>query len=189
MRTHVDLHALRLSSIGSTRSARRRVKRGRRPQLMVRAVLKFVNSRLSFGLRLTLLVAVLLGPLLLMSGLFARQSWRDIACVDREREGAAYLSAIWPLYERAAAGAPDDAGQIRRFDLASGRFDREFDTRALSRAFAHARSPGEQVERGRELISIVADRADLILAPSPPPRPICRCWRRRRRTWRTRTPT
>jgi two-component sensor histidine kinase len=167
MRTHVDLHALRLSSIGSTRSARRRVKRGRRPQLMVRAVLKFVNSRLSFGLRLTLLVAVLLGPLLLMSGLFARQSWRDIACVDREREGAAYLSAIWPLYERAAAGAPDDAGQIRRFDLASGRFDREFDTRALSRAFAHARSPGEQVERGRELISIVADRADLILAPSP----------------------
>jgi two-component sensor histidine kinase len=128
-------------------------------------VLQFVNARLSFGSRLTLLAAVLVLPLLLLCGLFVKQGWKDIASTNRELDGAAYLSAAWPLYARAAAGSLASAAARRDFEQAAARFDPEFGTRALSAAFAAAATPDERAERGQALIGSVADRSNLTLDP------------------------
>jgi two-component sensor histidine kinase len=128
-------------------------------------VLRFINSRLSLAPRLMLLAAVLAVPVVLLCGLFVKQSWRDIAIVDRELQGVAYLSAIWPLYEQAAAGAPVTAEARRRFAQARDRFDPEFWTPALSAAFDSAESPRDRVARGQALIRAVADRSNLVLDP------------------------
>lgn len=128
-------------------------------------VLTFVNSRLSLAPRMMLLAAILAVPVVLLCALFVRQSWRDIAIVDGELEGAAYLQTIWPLYERAAASAPEDPLARARFEQARTRFDRRFWTPALSATFLRADTPGERVERGLALIRTVADRSHLMLDP------------------------
>ena len=128
-------------------------------------VLRFINTRLSLAPRLMLLAAVLAVPVVLLCGLFIRQSWREVAVVDRELQGAAYLSAIWPLYQRAAAGGPEDPAARQRFEQARARFDPEFWTPALSAVFARADSSGERLERGEALLRTVADRSNLVLDP------------------------
>jgi two-component sensor histidine kinase len=128
-------------------------------------VLKFVNSRLSLAPRLALLAAILAIPLLLLCALFVRQGWKDIAFVDSELQGAAYLSTLWPLVDRAATGAPADEASRRRFDQARARLDPSLGTKRLADAFAAPPSAIERTDRGAALIETVADRSKLTLDP------------------------
>ncbi len=58
--------------------------------------------KLSIGLRLWVIFALLLAPLSLLTYLFWTQSRGDIAFAEKEIQGSQYLSEIWPELVRSA---------------------------------------------------------------------------------------
>jgi len=124
-------------------------------------MMRFVNARLSFAARLALLGALFAVPLALLSFLFVRQSWKDIAFAEREEAGSAYVAAIRPILQ----GDGSDERVQADLRAAAARFDPMFHTDKASAALLAAKDRGERLNLGSALIGNVADASNLTLDP------------------------
>ncbi len=122
---------------------------------------EFVNSRLSISIRLALIGALFLAPIVLLVYLFVQQSLSDIEFAQREIDGAHYLAQIWPTFAKTAAFGV--AAQDEIADRAS--YDALFGTADASAAFADAHDVAAKLEAGKTYIGAVADKSNLTLDP------------------------
>ncbi|HUO23537.1 MAG TPA: HAMP domain-containing methyl-accepting chemotaxis protein [Caulobacteraceae bacterium] len=125
---------------------------------------KFINGRMSFGQRLLVLALIFAAPTSVSLALFAQKSWKDIAFVQREIAGAAYLNAVWPVFEAQISGIAPDERAVSALKAASTRYDAKLGVGEASAAFASA--TGAQVApAGQALIGDIADKSNLTLDP------------------------
>ena len=116
--------------------------------------------KLTIGLRLWLIFALFLAPLSLLTYLFWTQARSDIAFVEKEIQGAQYLSEIWPQFVQSAqpgANAPSLPHATE--------FDALFGTQDASSAFTKAADPQSRASTGKTLMGAVADGSNLTLNP------------------------
>jgi methyl-accepting chemotaxis protein len=114
-------------------------------------MLDVINARLGLGARLGLLSALFVAPTALLGTLFVSDTSRQIAFSEKEIEGAAYLSDLWPAVAgQGAAPASHTA------------YDARFGTATAFGAFASTEGP-ERLLRGADLLSDVADASNLTL--------------------------
>lgn len=119
-------------------------------------MIESLDRRLTIGRKLTLIVAVLLAPLALLTVLFALQVWKDVSFARSESDGAAWLARAWPEALGSVAGK---TGSPR---LPAG--VEAFGATDAAQAFAAAKGP----DRGpalAALFSAVADGSKLTLDP------------------------
>ncbi|MDQ0463970.1 methyl-accepting chemotaxis protein [Caulobacter ginsengisoli] len=125
-------------------------------------MLRFIHSHMSFGARLALLGLLFAAPLALLTFLFVRQSWKEIAFAQREIAGAEYLSTVWPQLEAAAKGEAatgDDLGKM------AARYDPVFRTGEAMIALRDAKDADLRLRAATALIGKVADASNLTLDP------------------------
>jgi methyl-accepting chemotaxis protein len=134
--------------------------------------------------KLMAIVALFLVPIALQVFLFVQQSNKDIAFAEAERDGTAYLRAVWPLLLGQIRSAGDGsftgaAADRSALDAAAGAYDEGMRTGEPSRALASALQtigfPGRPVPRSAEgaaaraatraLFVKVGDGSNLILDP------------------------
>jgi methyl-accepting chemotaxis protein len=127
-------------------------------------MLKFVNGRMSFGQRLLTLALIFAAPAAVSLALFVKQSWKDIAFVERELSGAAYLDAVWPVFAAQSAGIQPDAAAQSTLRAASSVYDAKLKTGEASAAFAAA-GGAKAALAGQTLIGDIADKSNLTLDP------------------------
>jgi methyl-accepting chemotaxis protein len=140
---------------------------------------------LSIRNKLAIVIGLFFVPILLLGALFVRQSLKDIAFANAERDGIVYAEALFDTYfslEQAAAGvAPkiDVSAVPAGLSEAAGRFDVAMRTAAASDAFKQsiaAITPDLDAEKrveakfaaalkARELLSAIGDGSNLILDP------------------------
>jgi len=113
-------------------------------------ILGRLNSRWSFGRRLTLISALFCAPVALLLYLFIQASAAQIGFSSKELEGARYLDKVWPAVAR---GQPTPA--------ADGRFN---EGEALQ-AFAGGDTPYARASTAVDLIAAVSDGSNLTLDP------------------------
>jgi len=117
-----------------------------------------LNGRLSIPARLNLIALCFAAPIALLLGLFINQVWKDVSFAQKELEGAAYLSQIWPKF---VAAATDPVG---RHAVIIDPSDRGFGSGQAARAFNLAQGAAGG-DAGIALIGAVADGSNLTLDP------------------------
>jgi methyl-accepting chemotaxis protein len=127
-------------------------------------MLKFINGRLSFGQRLLAMALIFAAPTVVLLVLFTQQSWKDIAFAKKELAGAAYLDAVWPVFQAQAAGGQPDSGALGALKQASALYDPQLSTGGAARAFINAGGARARAT-GRALMANIADQSDLTLDP------------------------
>lgn len=125
----------------------------------------FISGRLSMAARLWTLSLVFCAPILLLTGLFIAQSWKDISFALKEQRGNDYERVIWPLFEAAATGKTATAADQAQFETARARFDPKLGAAATAERLDRATDPAERIAAGRDLLSMVSDRSNLTLDP------------------------
>ena len=124
-------------------------------------MLELVNARLSISMRLALIGALFLAPIVFLVYLFVAQSLSDIEFAQREIAGTRYLAAVWPTFARTAA-----SGAVANGDIAErASYDALFGTADASAAFADAKDVAGKLEAGKTFIGAVADKSNLTLDP------------------------
>lgn len=113
------------------------------------------NSYLPISVRIGAIAACLLVPTFVLSGLFVRQSWKDVAMAQKEIVGAAVSQRIWGdvvknARGQAAQGLDGDLG----LDLSSAVED-----------VRKANSPVGRLGAARNLMAAVADKSGITLDP------------------------
>jgi methyl-accepting chemotaxis protein len=143
-------------------------------------------GNIKMKLKLQIIVGLLLIPIALLAWLFIQQSFKDIDFARKERDGAAYVNAAWPILKGLIVASNDPrlapAAQLQNApDLgASGRaYDDAMESGVASRELAEAlrplgwpnraltRDPAAEkaIAAARELISKIADGSNLTLDP------------------------
>ncbi len=117
--------------------------------------MRYINTRLSFGARQSLIAALLLAPVMVLLVLFVDQCWKDIARAQDEVRGSFYLERIWT----ALTTDRPDLGPSRAAD------DARYGTAKTSSAFLRLKDQDQRWDAGVLLISDVADGSGLILDP------------------------
>ncbi|HEX3918967.1 MAG TPA: ATP-binding protein [Caulobacteraceae bacterium] len=120
----------------------------------------FINGRLSMGARMLALSLVFFVPIALLTGLFIRQSWKDISFAQKEIAGEAYEASVWPVLQ---GGATPTAAAA--FDAARVKYDPAFGTGAASGAFAASRDAAGRLAAGKALTTAISDGSNLTLDP------------------------
>ena len=119
---------------------------------------RIVNGHLSITARLLVVCAALLVPIVLISGLFVSQVWKDISFSRKELAGTAYLGSVWPAFAGQAAGR-----DVRGPD-ADPATDSKFATQDAAAAF-RAATGAAKIDAGVALIGAIADGSNLTLDP------------------------
>jgi methyl-accepting chemotaxis protein len=83
---------------------------------------KLVNGRLSLSQRLLALALVCAAAAVTPLALFVQQQWQDLSKIERELDGAAYLTAAWPVFAAQAASQHPDADAAAAFATASAAY-------------------------------------------------------------------
>jgi methyl-accepting chemotaxis protein len=112
-------------------------------------MLQFINGRLSFGLRLSLICGLFAAPVVMLAVLHVGARLADLSFSNKERAGSAHLEQIW-----------DGIADQTSVRSAGGRFD---ETEAHA-AYEAARGP-DRLAKGLALITAVADGSNLTLDP------------------------
>lgn len=128
------------------------------------------HTRMSIRAKLTVLVVLFVVPIVLLAGLFARQAYKDIHFATKERDGVAYLRAIWPSLVSLTESADDSQRPDKKLAAeAAAKFDKAMDTASQSKAFLASlgavQSEREDIAAARALMTRVGDKSNLILDP------------------------
>ena len=117
-------------------------------------MLRFINSRLSIGLRLALVAGVLIAASAISAVLLANYGMGNIAFSQKEKYGAEYNGLIWQALQKAQGEVSDHA-----------RYDAMFGTADAYSAFVKANGWENRVTAANALILAVADGSNLTLDP------------------------
>jgi methyl-accepting chemotaxis protein len=127
-------------------------------------MLNAIHSRFSLGQRLALIGALFLVPVILLLGLYVRQSFKEISFAQREAEGAAYLAQIWPVLDSTVRGRANGQAD-EAMKAAAAKYDAQFNTAEFSQAAMKAADPAARAEALATLMSKVSDASNLTLDP------------------------
>ena len=124
-------------------------------------MLELIHARLTISMRLALIGALFLAPIVFLVYLFVVQSVSDIDFAKREIDGTRYLGQVWPTFIKTAASGAVANGEIA--DRAN--YDAQFGTADVSAAFANAKDVAAKLDAGKTFIGAVADKSNLTLDP------------------------
>jgi methyl-accepting chemotaxis protein len=139
----------------------------------------------SIRIKLGVIVALFLAPIVLLSWLFIQQSAKDISFAQKERDGVVYLQGTWPAVVSLIAGSNDPSGTPAshfRSDANLGdlrKFDTSMETgeaaKALDQLLHQVNWPNRALKRdaesehviaaARALLTKIADGSNLTLDP------------------------
>src|SRR5262245_16408145 len=97
-------------------------------------------SRLAIRQKLFVIVGLFMLPIGLLVGLFVQQSLKDIAFSDKERDGVAYLRAVWPVLHgvvQASMNAPP-AKPVADYAASEARFGSAMETAPAAKTLQDA---------------------------------------------------
>jgi methyl-accepting chemotaxis protein len=133
---------------------------------------RHLTSRLTVGLKISLILSLVAVPFALMTYLFVAQVQKDIAFASDEWAGTQYLGSIWPALAATSADgprAPATRAAIEQMRAAAPNFDPRFNSAQAVLGFAAATSSESDAlsvaEAARRAIQAVADGSNLTLDP------------------------
>jgi methyl-accepting chemotaxis protein len=118
-------------------------------------MLRFINSRLSIGVRLALVSGILAVASVISAAFLVNSALTNIAFSQRERDGVDYTALIWKALQ---ANQPDIADHER--------YDAEFGSADKYATFAKAKTWEDRVSAANALLLAVADGSNLTLDPN-----------------------
>lgn len=139
----------------------------------------------SIRIKLGVIVALFLAPIVLLSWLFIQQSTKDISFAQKERDGVVYLQGTWPAVVSLIAGSNDlsgtpashfqsdaNLGDLRKYDASMETGEA---AKALDQLLRQAGWPNRALKRdaeseqviaaARALLTKIADGSNLTLDP------------------------
>ena len=138
-------------------------------------------ARLAIRQKLFVIVGLFILPIGLLVGLFVQQSLKDIAFSQKERDGVAYLRAVWPVLHGMVQASINagPAKPVAEYADAETRYGSAMETAAAAKALKDALAkigwPSRPVSRdadglaaiaaARALVTKVADGSNLTLDP------------------------
>src|SRR5205085_6250602 len=112
--------------------------------------------------KLALIVALSTLPAMILAALFVTQGRQQMAAAERERQGLAYLSDAWVVFDAAVRQENVDS-ELARLADAGMRYDEDLQTASYRVALGNAVAAGDggAIDAGRDFIQRVADNAGL----------------------------
>ena len=124
-------------------------------------MLEIINARLSIPTRLTLIGALFLAPIVVLTYLFVEESFGAIGFAKKEIAGTQYLSEVWPAFMKIV-----ETGDATTADIPDrAKYDALFGVGDASAAFVGSKDLTAKLEAGKTLIGAIADGSNLTLDP------------------------